>query len=143
MPSATVLMPRLLRHRHRRLDLHAVVMARVGLADERAVDPDRVHGRLVQAGERRIAGAEIVQRERDADGLQFVQALLHLLVLRGQAFRHLQQQLVRAHAVLVQHVAHAWSARLTAPERPAAWTFGPRLPRQASGKGADWIIDAA
>jgi hypothetical protein len=43
----------------------------------------------------------------------------------------------------VQHVAHAWSARLTAPERPAAWTFGPRLPRQASGKGADWIIDAA
>jgi acyl-coenzyme A synthetase/AMP-(fatty) acid ligase len=24
----------------------------------------------------------------------------------------------------------------------AAWTFGARLPRQASGKGADWIIDA-
>ena len=23
-----------------------------------------------------------------------------------------------------------------------AWTFGARLPRQASGKGADWIIDA-
>jgi 4-coumarate--CoA ligase (photoactive yellow protein activation family) len=38
----------------------------------------------------------------------------------------------------------AWAAaRLTAPERPVAWTFGPRLPRQASGKGADWIIDAA
>ncbi len=37
----------------------------------------------------------------------------------------------------------AWIAeRLTAPERPAAWTFGPRLPRQASGKPADWIIDA-
>jgi acyl-coenzyme A synthetase/AMP-(fatty) acid ligase len=37
----------------------------------------------------------------------------------------------------------AWAAqRLTAPERPAAWTFGPRLPRQASGKPADWIIDA-
>jgi 4-coumarate--CoA ligase (photoactive yellow protein activation family) len=36
-----------------------------------------------------------------------------------------------------------WIAeRLTAPECPAAWTFGPRLPRQASGKPADWIIDA-
>jgi len=36
-----------------------------------------------------------------------------------------------------------WMAeRLTAPERPVAWTFGPRLPRQASGKPADWIIDA-
>ena len=35
-----------------------------------------------------------------------------------------------------------WTAeRLTAPERPVAWTFGPRLPRQASGKPADWIID--
>jgi 4-coumarate--CoA ligase (photoactive yellow protein activation family) len=38
----------------------------------------------------------------------------------------------------------AWTAeRLTAPERPVAWTFGPRLPRQASGKPADWIIDAS
>jgi 4-coumarate--CoA ligase (photoactive yellow protein activation family) len=37
----------------------------------------------------------------------------------------------------------AWAAqRLTTPERPVAWTFGPRLPRQASGKAADWIIDA-
>jgi 4-coumarate--CoA ligase (photoactive yellow protein activation family) len=37
----------------------------------------------------------------------------------------------------------AWAAqRLAPPERPVAWTFGPRLPRQASGKPADWIIDA-
>jgi 4-coumarate--CoA ligase len=34
------------------------------------------------------------------------------------------------------------AARLHAPERPAAYTFGARLPRQASGKAADWIIDA-
>jgi long-chain acyl-CoA synthetase len=32
--------------------------------------------------------------------------------------------------------------RLATPERPVAWTFGERLPRQASGKPADWIIDA-
>lgn len=35
-----------------------------------------------------------------------------------------------------------WCAeRLTTPERPAAISFGGRLPRQASGKPADWIID--
>jgi len=38
---------------------------------------------------------------------------------------------------------HAWlSERLTAPECPAAYAFGPRLPRGASGKLADWIIDS-
>jgi long-chain acyl-CoA synthetase len=36
-----------------------------------------------------------------------------------------------------------WCAeRLNTPERPAAISFGERLPRQASGKPADWIIDA-
>jgi 4-coumarate--CoA ligase (photoactive yellow protein activation family) len=33
-------------------------------------------------------------------------------------------------------------ARLATPERPAAFTFGTRLPRQAGGKPGDWIIDA-
>ena len=37
----------------------------------------------------------------------------------------------------------AWIAeRLTPPERPAAFSFGPALPRQPGGKPADWIIDA-
>jgi 4-coumarate--CoA ligase (photoactive yellow protein activation family) len=37
----------------------------------------------------------------------------------------------------------AWIAeRLTPPERPAAYSFGPALPRQPGGKPADWIIDA-
>jgi 4-coumarate--CoA ligase (photoactive yellow protein activation family) len=37
----------------------------------------------------------------------------------------------------------AWvRERLGPAERPAAYTFGARLPRQASGKPADWIIDA-
>lgn len=36
-----------------------------------------------------------------------------------------------------------WCAeRLSTPERPAALSFGARLPRQASGKPADWIIDS-
>jgi 4-coumarate--CoA ligase len=38
---------------------------------------------------------------------------------------------------------NAWMAeRLSAPERPAAYSFGAALPRQASGKLTDWIIDA-
>lgn len=38
----------------------------------------------------------------------------------------------------------AWMLeRLSTPERPAAYSFGAALPRQASGKLSDWIIDAA
>jgi long-chain acyl-CoA synthetase len=37
----------------------------------------------------------------------------------------------------------SWLAeRLMPPERPAAFSFGPALPRQPGGKPADWIIDA-
>lgn len=37
----------------------------------------------------------------------------------------------------------AWiGERLSTPERPAAWSFGAALPRQANGKLADWIIEA-
>ncbi|HBF49575.1 MAG TPA: hypothetical protein DDX04_03455 [Massilia sp.] len=32
--------------------------------------------------------------------------------------------------------------RLTPPERPTAFSFGPKLPRGPGGKLADWIIDA-
>ena len=45
-------------------------------------------------------------------------------------------------AALREELAAWIGARLTAPECPAAFTFGARLPRQASGKPADWIIDA-
>lgn len=45
-------------------------------------------------------------------------------------------------AALRQALA-AWIAeRLGSAERPAAWSFGPALPRQPNGKPADWIIDA-
>ena len=36
-----------------------------------------------------------------------------------------------------------WIAERLAPaERPAAYSFGPALPRQPNGKASDWIIDA-
>lgn len=48
-----------------------------------------------------------------------------------------------AQAAVLRADLSAWIAeRLTAPERPAAYSFGPALPRQASGKASDWIIDA-
>lgn len=44
---------------------------------------------------------------------------------------------------LLRAELHAWMAeRLTAAECPAAYSFGPALPRQAGGKLTDWIIDA-
>jgi len=43
----------------------------------------------------------------------------------------------------LQATLHDWlRERLAAAECPAAYTFGPRLPRGASGKLADWIIDS-
>ena len=39
------------RHADRRLDQHAVVLHRLGMDGERAVDLHRVHGQLVQAGQ--------------------------------------------------------------------------------------------
>nr|WP_314546006.1 hypothetical protein [uncultured Massilia sp.] len=49
----------------------------------------------------------------------------------------------RGAASLSQQALVDWCAqRLSVPECPAAITFGERLPRQAGGKAADWIIDA-
>ncbi|MEW7847108.1 AMP-binding protein [Massilia aurea] len=43
----------------------------------------------------------------------------------------------------LQAALHDWlRERLSAAECPAAYTFGPRLPRGASGKLTDWIIDS-
>ena len=48
-----------------------------------------------------------------------------------------------AHTDALRTELHAWlSERLSAAECPAAISFGPALPRGASGKLADWIIDA-
>ncbi|MBQ5963290.1 AMP-binding protein [Massilia sp. ZL223] len=50
---------------------------------------------------------------------------------------------VPANTSLLRADLHRWMAsRLSAAECPAAYSFGPGLPRQASGKLTDWIIDA-
>jgi len=46
-------------------------------------------------------------------------------------------------AAALRTTLSGWIAeRLTPAERPAAFSFGTALPRQRSGKPADWIIDA-
>ena len=46
-------------------------------------------------------------------------------------------------AAALREELDAWIAqRLTPPERPAALSFGPALPRRPGGKPADWIIEA-
>lgn len=46
-------------------------------------------------------------------------------------------------AAALRPALDAWiTERLAPPERPAAFSFGPSLPRGPGGKLADWIIDA-
>lgn len=53
------------------------------------------------------------------------------------------QVLDAAQADALRTELHAWlGERLSAAECPAAISFGPAVPRGASGKLADWIIDA-
>jgi 4-coumarate--CoA ligase (photoactive yellow protein activation family) len=47
-----------------------------------------------------------------------------------------------APAILRADLAGWMAERLVPAERPAAYSFGPALPRQPNGKPADWIIDA-
>jgi 4-coumarate--CoA ligase (photoactive yellow protein activation family) len=62
---------------------------------------------------------------------------------RLKAFIVPRAPLDEAGATAVREELAAWvAARLMPAECPAAFTFGARLPRQASGKPGDWIIDS-
>ena len=65
MPSATTLMRRPWARRDHGLDDRAVRVA-VEPGDERPVDLDRVERQVLQVGQRRVAGAEVVEHEPDA-----------------------------------------------------------------------------
>ena len=60
---------------------------------KRLVDLELVNGEFLQIGQARITGAEIVDRQTDAQLGQHAQTLLHLLrVLQQDGFRQLQFQ---------------------------------------------------
>ena len=65
-----------------RLDDRDILRPRAGFADEAAVDLQFVEHRLVQIADRRIAGAEIVERDADAE--------------RAQALQHVERRAVVA-----------------------------------------------
>jgi hypothetical protein len=70
MPSATTDEVEVLGDARDRLDQRQrelrALARRAEVLDERAVDLDRVDGQVAQVGERRVAGAEVVDREPDA-----------------------------------------------------------------------------
>ena len=86
------------------LDQHPVVLHRLRMSDEAAVDLDRVHRQLVQTGQRGVTGAEVVQRQLHAQVLEVAQGQLHGFVLRRQALGHLQLQALGSHAAVLQQI---------------------------------------
>ena len=73
--------------------------------DKTSVDLDRVHRQLVQAGQRRVAGAKVVQRQLHTQRLELAQHGLNGFVLGRQAFGHFQLQPCRLHLALGQQLA--------------------------------------
>ena len=95
----------LMRHVDHRLEQHRAL--RRGVVDEALVDLDGVEGKARQVGERRIAGAEIVERQADADLLQLGEHVAGLLgIVHHQRFGELQAEAARLQIGACDHRAH-------------------------------------
>ena len=85
-----------MRHRNDRRDDRLVVGIDADVAHERAVDLDRVHRQLLEVRQRRVPGAEIVDRQAHAELAQAVeQRRLLLDVLHEVALGELELEHVR------------------------------------------------
>src|SRR5262249_61892397 len=85
--------PQLLRHPGQSADERGGVVVPLDVANERAVDLERVHGQLAEVGKRGIACAEIVNADPDAHGAQLHQhALGRGWIVDGDAFGQLEHQ---------------------------------------------------
>ncbi len=94
------------RHPHGGINQNPVGMAGVGLAGEGTVNLDRVHWQQMQACQGRIAGSGIVQCQHDTQRPELVQTRLHIAVLRGQAFGHLELKALWFDPVLKMYGLH-------------------------------------
>ena len=93
-------------HHHGARELRALVLLGQP-ADERAVDLQDVDREAVQVGKRRIAHAEIVDREPHAERLELAEALqVDLGVVHDRALGQLDHQVARVEARDVERVAH-------------------------------------
>src|SRR5919108_334184 len=89
----------------RRADDRRVARVVAHVHDERAVDLDRLHGQPLQVGERRVAGAEVVDREPQAHLVQPREHAAHAeRVGEDRALRDLELELVGADPVLLQQL---------------------------------------
>src|SRR4029079_16422694 len=93
-----------LTHRDDRLGNRAIFRVARDLADEGAVDLQRVDREALQMRERRVARAEIVDREPDTERLDRAQNLHGALgVVHDHAFRDLDLEQRRIHSGLAQN----------------------------------------
>src|SRR5579872_3984389 len=89
---------------------HELTLARVGLdpVDERSVDLEDVDRVGLQAGERRVAGSEIVDGHAHADVLQLLELVDDLVaVVRQQALGHLEHERAGRQSGVAKHGGHA------------------------------------
>ena len=84
------------------------------VAQERAVDLEHLHGQRAQARERRVLGAEVVERELDAEPVQPVEHLHRAVDLVDRGLAHLDDQLGRVEPVARERVGDAVGVALVA-----------------------------
>lgn len=124
--------------------------------------PERfiLQDRIEWIGERRFVPAGRIDQAVQVGGTNVFPAYvaevlgMHPAVLACQVRLMRPDEGVRLKAFVVARAGHGdaatlrqaladWGAeRLTPPERPVAFSFGPALPRGPSEKPTDWIIDA-
>lgn len=90
-----------------RLDDGLVLFAVHQGLNETSVELHLVRRQVAQVGERRVAGAEVIDGEQDAEILELAHAGYALQpVLQYYGFGHLQQQAGGGHACVAQYVLH-------------------------------------
>ncbi len=78
------------------------------LGDERAVDLERLQRKLMQVRQRRVARAEIVERDRDAGGAKLLQrALDQRRIVEQHVLGHLDADALRRHVVRREEIEQA------------------------------------
>ena len=91
----------------RRADDHGVAVVVGHRGDEGAVDLDLVERQLLEVGERRLAGAEVVEREPDAERAQRREHLGHALrIAHHGGLGDLALERAAGQAVLVEQLGH-------------------------------------
>ena len=107
MPSATVSRPSVVAEHHDGAGQFGSAVLLGQPADERAIDLQDVDREPVQVRERRIAHAEVVDREAHAERLQFAEALqVDLGVLHDRALGQLDHEVAGIEPRDLERMAH-------------------------------------